>query len=284
MERIDGHQHFWRYDPASYGWIGPAMHRIARDWLPGDLRPLLDAAGIDRCIAVQARGVEAETDFLLGLAAEHPWIAGVIGWAELRAGDVTARLARWDGQRALKGLRHQLQDEADLPGILGSTAFRDNVRTLQSRGLVYEVLIQAHQFAGVTEFCRALDGHYLVLDHLGKPAIRDGAAGFAAWRAGLKDLAALPHVLCKLSGLVTEARWQDGRLEQAHDDFLPYLDAALDCFGPDRLIFGSDWPVSVLAGGYAEVIRLIETWARRLSPGEQAALWGGTAQRCYALD
>lgn len=284
--RVDSHQHFWRYDAAQYPWIGPGMQALARDWLPEDLLPLMQARGIDRCVAVQARASEAETDFLLALAQQHPWIAGVVGWVELREGEVAPRLARWDGQAALKGLRHLLQDEADVRAVLANPVFRRNVAVLQSRGLVYDLLVHAHQLDGLADFCAALDGHTLVLDHLGKPAVRErGDAAFEAWRDALHPVAALPHVMCKLSGLVTEARWKDGRLDgQAHADLHRYLDTTLDLFGPQRLMFGSDWPVCLLAAPHAEVLTLLSDWARqRLSPDERAALWGGNAQRCYGL-
>jgi L-fuconolactonase len=273
--RIDAHQHFWRYDAQAYPWIGGAP-ALARDWLPEDLAPQLQAAGMAGCIAVQARECEAETDFLLGLAAEHPWILGVVGWVELRHGDVSQRLARWDGQAKLRGMRHVLQGEADVAGVVGSETFRRNVAVLQRAGLVYDVLINAGQFAGVAEFCAALDGHALVLDHIAKPRI--GGAGFAEWRGEMARLAALPHVFCKLSGLVTEA--QAGAPAAA---FAPYLDAMLALFGPKRLMFGSDWPVCLLEREYGWVHGLIAGWAAKLSAAEQAAVWGGNARACYGI-
>jgi L-fuconolactonase len=284
--RIDSHQHFWRYQAAEFPWIDSRMPALQRDWLPPDLQPLLSASGIGRCIAVQARCTEEETDFLLALAARHPWIAAVVGWAELRTGDAAPRLDRWQGQSKLKGIRHILQDEADVPEMLARPAFRRNVAAVQARGLVYEVLVNSRQFAGVADFCTRLDGHTLVLDHLGKPDIRNRSpAAFSSWRDGLQPLAALPHVMCKLSGLVTEAAWAEGRLQGfGPQDFHPYLDTALALFGPERLMFGSDWPVCLLAQNYAGVCGLIEGWAGRLSADEQAALWGGNAERCYAID
>lgn len=248
MPRIDSHQHFWCYDAAQYPWIGGHMQVLARDWLPDDLWPLMQARGIERCVAVQARSSPAETDFLLALAAQHPWIASVVGWVELREGNVAPRLARWDGQAALKGMRHLLQVEADVRAVLASSVFRRNVAVLQARGLVYDLLVQAHQFEGLAGFCAELDGHALVLDHLGKPAIRErGDAAFEAWCQALRPVAALPHVMCKLSGLVTEARWRDGQLDgHTPADLHRYLDTALELFGPKRLMFGSDWPVCLL--------------------------------------
>jgi L-fuconolactonase len=178
-------------------------------------------------------------------------------------------------------MRHMLQDEASPQDVLASPVFRRNVAVLQARGLVYEILIRSGQFAGVAEFCASLDRHILVLDHLGKPPVRDrSAAAFASWRAALHEVAALPHVLCKLSGLLTEAKPGDSL---APDDFHRYFDAVLECFGPRRLIFGSDWPVCLLARPYCETASLAEEWSRRLSPKEYDAFWGGNAQSCYAI-
>lgn len=285
--RVDSHQHFWRYDATAYPWIGAGMQVLARDWLPGDLRPRLDAGGFGRCIAVQARDSVEETGFLLDLADAHPWIAAVVGWVDLRSSDLGRELARWNGRAALKGIRHLLQDEPGPQRWMADAAVRRNVAELQRRGLVYDVLVHARQLDGVADFCAALDAHTLVLDHLAKPAIRErSAAARAAWRAALQPVAALPHVVCKLSGLVTEAHWRDGRLQDhPAEDFHPYLDTALELFGPQRLMFGSDWPVCLLAASHAGVCGLIDGWARqRLSADEQAALWGGTAARCYGLD
>lgn len=276
--RIDAHQHFWRYDADAYPWMGDGMDVLKRDRLPADLRPLLDAQGIDACIAVQARADEAETDFLLALADDHDWIAAVVGWVDLRAADLHARLARWDARAKLAGFRHLLQDDPDVAATLGDAAFNRGVATLQARGQVYEVLVRgAAQLASTPAFCAHHDRHWLVLDHLGKPAIGGGEG--AAWRKALAELAALPHVACKLSGLVTEVL---GERIQA-DAIRRCLDTALELFGPRRLLFGSDWPVCLLRADYAEVAGLVADWSQALSADEHAALWGGNAVRCYGL-
>jgi len=277
MIRIDAHQHFWRYRAADYPWMGEGMERLRRDCLPQQLRPLLDAQGIDACIAVQARAAAGETDFLLDLAREHDWIAAVIGWVDLRAEDVERRLARWDGQHGLAGFRHLLQDEADVAAYLADAAFNRGVAALQARQQVYEVLVRAPQLAAVPAFCARHDRHWLVLDHLGKPAI--GGDGDARWREHLRRLAAQPHVLCKVSGLVTEVGERPVDAGELHR----YLDVALELFGAQRLMFGSDWPVCLLKAEYAEVFDIVERWAADLGADERAALWGGTAARCYGL-
>jgi len=276
--RIDAHQHFWRYDAEAYPWIGGGMDVLRRDWLPQDLRPLLEAQGIDACIAVQARADEVETDFLLELAHQHSWIVGVIGWVDLRADDLDARLARWRDARVLAGFRHLLQDDPDVAATLGDPRFNRGVRQLQANAFVYEVLVRgAAQLEQTPDFCAHHDSHWLVLDHLGKPAI--GGNQDSRWRDALRELAAMPHVMCKLSGLVTEVVNTDVDAVELHR----YLDTTLDLFGPQRLLFGSDWPVCLLRAPYGEVVQLITDWSHALSADERASLWGGNAARCYGL-
>jgi len=278
MTRIDSHQHFWRYDSAEYEWIDAQMRVLRRDFLPPDLRPLLDAQRIDQCVAVQARTSEQETDFLLSLATENPWIVAVIGWVDLRAGDVEQRVERWSGSRKLVGFRHVLQAE-QIPTGGPDAAFSRGVSVLQKRDLIYELLLRSSQLHAMADFCREHDSYWLVLDHLGKPNIRDGA--YAQWRRDVQPIAALPHVVCKVSGMVTEAMDADSKFKP--EDLTMYLDAVLDLFGPERLMFGSDWPVCLLAAPYAQVVGIVEQWAAKLSASERDALWGDTARRIYRL-
>jgi L-fuconolactonase len=276
--RIDAHQHFWRYDAKAYPWIGAGMDVLRRDWLPQDLRPRLDAQGLDACIAVQARADETETDFLLDLAHRYDWIAGVIGWVDLRADDLDARLGRWRNARALAGFRHLLQDDADIATTLADARFNRGVRQLQADGFVYEILVRgAAQLELTPGFCARHDRHWLVLDHLGKPSI--GSDQDQRWHHALRELAVLPNVMCKLSGLVTEV--VSTRVEAV--ELRRYLDVALELFGPERLLFGSDWPVCLLRAPYAEVAQIIDDWSHALSADERALLWGGNAMRCYGL-
>jgi L-fuconolactonase len=278
MTRIDSHQHFWRYDAAEYAWIDEQMGVLRRDFLPPDLRPLLDEQKIDQCIAVQARTTDAETDFLLALADEYPWIAAVIGWVDLRADDVQRRVERWSGARKLAGFRHILQAE-HIPADGPDAAFCRGVQVLQKRELIYELLLRSPQLHAMAGFCRAHDSYWLVLDHLGKPNIRD--RGYAQWRRDIEPIAALPHVVCKVSGMVTEAMDAKGAFEP--EDLTMYLDAVLESFGPERLMFGSDWPVCLLAAPYAQVAGIVEQWAAKLSESERDALWSDTARRVYRL-
>ncbi|HEY5810743.1 MAG TPA: amidohydrolase family protein [Povalibacter sp.] len=278
--RIDAHQHFWRFHPQEYPWMNADMAVLRRDWLPSDLRPLLEQQRLESCIAVQARASEAETDFLLMLSTRYPWIAGVVGWVDLRAANLVDRLERWHDAPNLVGFRHQLQDEPDVAAFAGDKEFRRGVRAMQQRSLVYDVLIYANQLSAVSSFCADHASHWLVLDHLGKPAIRD--VDHAAWRRDLQQLASMPHVSCKVSGLVTEAIDAAGQLNTDH--LRRYLDTALELFGAQRLMFGSDWPVCLLAAPYARVGALIDSWTAHLSPDERAAIWGGTARRVYSLN
>ncbi|MDD2925147.1 amidohydrolase family protein [Rhodoferax sp.] len=287
--KIDTHQHYWRYHAADFPWISDTMPALRRDHLPGDSQPAMQVCGVDAVVAVQARCQSDETDFLLALAAQHPYIVGVVGWVDLMQPDLAARLEAWAGQSALCGFRHILQDEPDLAAVIAATSFNDSLRLLQQRQLVYDVLVFGHQLPLAVAVCARHEAHWLVLDHVGKPAVRDWLADASVaqrWRASLRELGAMPHVVCKLSGLVTEADWQHGGGLSAADEgvILTCFDEALAVFGPDRLMFGSDWPVCQLAAAYDAVAGLAQRWAQsRLSRPEQQAFWAGNAVRCYGL-
>jgi len=275
--RIDSHQHFWRYSPAEYGWIDDRMARIRRDFLPDDLAPLLAASGLDGAVAVQARSSLEETRFLLELAREHDCVKGVVGWADLCGDDLDAVLDELCQEPLLRGLRHVVQDEPD-DDFLRRADFQAGVRKLAARGLVYDILIYPRQLDAAVAFAAALPDQPFVLDHLAKPDIAGARAD--NWRGGFRELAAMDHVLCKVSGMVTEAKWNAWQ----PDDFRAYMDEALDAFGIDRLMFGSDWPVALLAAdGYQDVYQLVADWAAQLSEDEQAKLFGGNAARFYGL-
>ena len=278
--RIDTHQHYWRYQAQDYGWISDAMPTLQRDCLPPDVLPAMQAAGVTTSIAVQARSSAQETEALLNLAAQHACIAGVVGWVDLAAPDLEAQLDRWAGRSALVGFRHILQDEPDVAGWVADAGVNAGLRQLQVQRLTYDVLVYQRQLPVVQNFCARHDRHWLVLDHLGKPALGEWAAddsGWQQWRRAMEDLARLPHVAVKLSGLVTETAWgRQAALSEADRSRMH------DCC--DRLLFGSDWPVCQLAAPYDAVTGLIAAWsATRLSASEQAALWFGNAQRIYDL-
>jgi L-fuconolactonase len=273
--RIDAHVHFWRYNPAEYDWIDEQLAPLRRDFLPGDLAREMRPAGIDACVAVQVRQSLEETRWLLELAARYPFIAGVVGWVDLRANDLGIQLETLTSDAKLVGVRHIVQAEPD--DFLGDETFRRGVATLDRHGLAYDILLYARQLPTAIRFAAALPGSRLVLDHLGKPDIRAGA--FDSWRRDLDQLAACPNVCAKISGLVTEADWERWRAGDLHR----YIGAALDSFGPERLMIGSDWPVCTVAAGYTDVLDVARTAVAGLSPDARAAVLGGTARRFWNL-
>ena len=274
---IDAHQHFWSYSQAEYPWIGPGMERLARNHLPTDLEAVARPLGIAGSVAVQARQSLAENDWLLELAAANPFIKGVVGWVDLRSASVAEDLARLAAAPKFVGVRHVVQDEPDPRFLLGDDFVR-GLRTLHQFGLAYDLLVFPHQLPAAVELAGLMPEQPFVLDHLGKPQIK--AKEINGWRADLKALAQHENVCCKLSGLVTEADW--GAWTNA--DFTPYLDVALEVFGPNRLMLGSDWPVCRLAAEYDEVLGLVDGVISRLKPAEQAAIRGKTATRFYGLE
>jgi len=286
--KIDAHQHYWRYQPKDFGWISDGMPVLQRDYAPADCQTAMQAAGITASIAMQARSMEQETDFLLQLANQNPSVLGVVGWTDLRAAQLEERLERWTQHPALRGFRHIVQEEPDVPGLLNDAAFQRGVAQLQRRALSYDVLLFGHQLPDAQAFCARHDSHWLVLDHLGKPALRDWALPDLAsrWRKQLRALAQLPHLMCKLSGLVTETAWSsaDALTAKDHAAIRQCCDDALEAFGPPRLMCGSDWPVCQLAAPYAQVADSALEWAAsRLSASEQDAFWSGNAARAYGL-
>lgn len=272
---IDAHVHFWHYNPVEYEWIDEPLASLRRDFLPEDAAREMRAAGINACVAVQVRQRAEETRWLLELARRYPFIAGVVGWADLRAADLDLQLDRLTTDAKLVGIRHIVQAESD--DFLDDEAFRRGVAVLEHHGLAYDILVYARQLPAAIRFAAALPGTRLVLDHLGKPDIRGG--GFDRWRRDLERLVALPNVCAKLSGLVTEADWRHWSVEDLHR----YINAALDSFGPDRLMIGSDWPVCTVAASYGAVLDVVRTAMTGLNPDARAAVLGGTARRFWNL-
>ena len=277
---IDSHQHFWSYSGVDYPWIGAGMERLARDYLPTDLKAQAAAAGIGGTVAVQARQTLEETRWLLELAAQHPLIRGVVGWVDLRSPDVGGQLAECVAREKFVGVRHVVQDEPDPRFLLGAEFVR-GLRQLAPLGLTYDLLLYPQQLPAAVELVACLPEQPFVLDHLAKPRIAAWTkpGDMADWRRDIAALAKHKNVCCKLSGMVTEAVWRQWQLA----DFAAYLDVALAAFGPERLMFGSDWPVCLLSGDYAEVAGMVEDLCAGLSAAEQAAIWGGTATRFYGL-
>ena len=274
--RVDSHQHYWRYDPVRDAWIDGAMVELRRDFMPCDVAAPMRAAKIDAVVAVQADQSEAETDFLLDLAAQHPVIRGVVGWTDLRSPHLGAMLARRRANPLLKGFRHIAQGEPNdflrRPDVIAGIA------RLGEHGFTYDILIHARQMASAEFLVERCAGVRFVLDHCAKPPIASGM--LAEWQADLHRIARHEHVSCKVSGLVTEAHWTRWTAEQVW----ACLDTAAEAFGPGRLMFGSDWPVCLLAARYARVAEVVETWAQRLTADERARVFGGTAVDVYRLE
>jgi len=277
---IDSHQHFWSYSATDYPWIGAGMETLARDYLPGDLEPVAAAACIGGSVAVQARQTLEETRWLLDLAERHPLIRGVVGWVDLRSPAVGDQLAECVAREPFVGVRHVVQDEPDPRFLLGAEFVR-GLKQLHPLGLTYDLLLYAPQLPAAVELVASLPEQPFVLDHLAKPRIAawPQPADRHSWQRDIEALSRHENVCCKLSGLVTEAAWRQWRAA----DFAPYLDVALAAFGPERLMFGSDWPVCLLSGDYAEVAGIVREFCGALSIAEQAAIWGGTASRFYGL-
>jgi L-fuconolactonase len=279
-DRIDAHHHFWRYSPAEYGWINDQMQLLRRDFLPADLKPLLDRAGVAGAIAVQARQTLEETRWLLSLAEDQTGDAtgmkGVVGWAPIASADFQEVLADLKQNKKLKGLRHLIQDEPDNQFILNN-AFNRGIRALEDTGLVYDIVIHARHLPQTLRFVDRHPNQSFVLDHCAKPPILSGK--LEPWTTQMCELAKRPNICCKLSGLPTEADWQQWTAANLE----PYWRVVLEAFGPGRLLFGSDWPVSLLAGSYQRWVDTVTEWVAPLSASEQDAIWGGTASRVYSL-
>jgi len=276
VERIDAHHHLWRYSPTEYGWIDDEMAALRRDFLPSDLKAAMASAGIDGTIAVQARQTLDETRWLLDLADATDAIRGVVGWAPIAGEEFPGVMEEFDGRAKLKGLRHVIQDERD-PHYILREDFNSGIRTMLDSGLVYEILIFERHLEDAIHFVDEHPHQPFVLDHIAKPLIAAGR--LEPWAMRMRELGRRPNVWCKLSGLVNEANWKTWTPETLR----PYLDVAVEAFGPTRLMAGSDWPVCLLAIEYAQCFELLSTYFAGFSEPERAAVFGGTAIEVYGL-
>ena len=274
--RLDAHQHFWRFDPRRDTWIGDDMAVLKRDFLPEEFARELAANGIDTSIAVQADQSEAETQFLLQLANDTPAIVGVVGWIDLRDPAVEKRLHFFSQFKKLCGFRHIVQAESDDRFVLHSDFIR-GVQALRAFHYAYDLLVYPRQLPAAIRLVEKLPEQRFALNHIAKPDIKAGL--LSPWREYIYELAASPNVYCKLSGLVTEADWDKWKPE----DFTPYLDVVFEAFGTRRLMFGSDWPVCLLAANYAEVKALVGDYVRQAAPGSSDAIFGENAARFYGV-
>ena len=273
--RIDAHHHLWRYTPEEYDWIDEDMRVLRRDFLLSDLRTAMSSASVDGTVVVQARQQTGETEWLLNLAASSPEIVGVVGWLPIAAPEFPHYLEVFRTSALLKGVRHVVQSEP--AGFLARPDFDAGLRYLEGSNLVYDLLVFEHQLAEVIPFVDRHPKQSFVLDHLGKPQLRMNR--LQPWAKQIRELARRPNVTVKISGLVTEAdpaNWTEVA-------FVPYLDTALEAFGPYRLMAGSDWPVLTVGCSYRRWWDLVENWSADWSESERTALLGGTAQRVYQL-
>lgn len=273
---IDAHQHFWIFDPVRDAWITEEMSVIRKNFLPADLAPVLEANGVDGCVAVQADQSEAETDFLLQLAVENTFVKGVVGWTDLRSPRVAERLEHYAQFPLLKGFRHIVQGEPD-PEFLLRDDFCKGVKALAKHDLTYDILIYPHQLPAAVQFVQKFPDQRLVIDHLAKPYIKKSE--IKGWEENIRAIGQYANVYCKLSGMVTEADIRSWK----QTDFSPYLDVALEAFGADRLMFGSDWPVCLVAADYPQMKKIVTDYIAKLTLTEQARIMGGNAAAFYKL-
>ncbi len=276
MPKVDAHQHFWKYSPDNYGWINNDMSILKEDYLPDKLQVHLEKNGFDGCVAVQARQNEEENDFLLGLADEFPFIKGVVGWVDLQADNVEERLEALSQNPKICGLRHLVQDERDDRFLLRKKFVR-GVKSLKKFNLCYDILIFPKHLSVAKELVKQCPDQKFVVDHIAKPIVKDGI--IEPWARGIRRIALHPNICCKISGMVTEARWHQWKKE----DFRPYLDVIFDAFGTERIMIGSDWPVCKLSAEYDDVIGIVTEYISQLSFDEQENIMGGNAVRFYNL-
>lgn len=276
MTIIDTHHHFWKYSPAEYGWISDEMKTIRRDFLPADLKKTLDEAGVSGAVSVQARTIVEESDWLLSMAEKHDFLRGVVGWVPLTEKDVEKHLERLAAHKKFKGVRHVIQGEPDDNYILRPD-FNAGIKKLLKYKLRYDILILERQLKPSIKFVDQHPNQMFILDHVAKPKIKERI--LSPWREDMIALGKRPNVYCKISGMITEAdhkKWTSA-------DLAPYLDTALHAFGPKRLMFGSDWPVMLVAGQYKPWVELVKETIKRYSPAEQEQILSKNAITAYGL-
>jgi len=274
---LDSHQHFWSYNPAQQVWMTDAMGVLRRDYLPDELKPLLQTSGYDGSIAVQARQMVEETEWLLKLAAEYSIIKGVVGWVDLRSLQLREQLEKYSPHPKLVGVRHVVHDEPDDHFML-RPEFRRGIGQLAEFGLTYDLLLFPRHLPVAASLVKEFPRQLFVLDHIAKPAIHDRQ--LLPWREELQRLAEFPNVFCKLSGLVTEAKWKQWKPE----DFQCYLDVVFEAFGPERVMIGSDWPVCTLSGDYVSTMNIVTDYIQKFPAEIRKQILGGNCARFYSLN
>ena len=276
MLRIDSHQHFWKYDPVRYDWIDDSMSVIQKDFLPEDLAPILKANGFDGCITVQSHQSEQENEFQLANADEHDFIKGVVGWVDLQSPKIEERLAYYQQFEKLKGFRHVLQGESQRDFMLRPD-FLKGISMLKKYSYTYDILILPDQLKYTTEFVSQFPDQRFVIDHIAKPNIKQKELN--GWQKDIEAVSKFENVYCKVSGMVTEADWENWQL----NDFNNYLEVVTNSFGTKRLMYGSDWPVCKVAADYGQVVDIVKNYFSAFSQTEQQAFFGGNAIEFYNI-
>lgn len=275
--KIDSHQHFWSYNPEEYPWMqGEKMNPIRRDFGPSDLWAEQEKVGLDGSIAVQARQSVKESRWLLQFAQNDPRLKGVVGWVDLRGPSLEAELEELSPNKKFVGVRHVVHDEPDDQFMLRPEFLR-GIGKLHGYGMTYDLLLFPKHLPVAVEVVKQFPEQPFVLDHIAKPFIKDG--GMSPWYRDIAELASFPNVYCKVSGMVTEAAWRAWNKR----DFRPYLDIVFDAFGEDRLMFGSDWPVCLLGGDYAEVVQLVTDYLGDQGAETMEKVMGSNAARFYGV-
>ena len=273
---IDSHQHFWNYEPEKHSWIDDEMSVIRRDFLSDDLQKVFAENGVDACVAVQADQTTEETDFLISIAENNNFIKGVVGWVDLRSESIEDDLLKYKKYNVVKGFRHVVQGEQDHNFMLRPEFLR-GIDLLGKYDLCYDILIFPHQLGATLELVKKFPNQKFVIDHIAKPYIKDGF--FEGWAVMMREIAKHQNVYCKISGMITEADYKTWTPEQVH----PYMKLVLESFGASRVMYGSDWPVCLVAGNYSIVKALVTDFITDLSQEEQNAIMGGNAAKFYNL-
>lgn len=277
MTIIDSHVHFWNYDPVRDAWITDDMKVIRRNFTPEDAWKVFEPNGVSGCVAVQADESNKETAFLLGLAEKHEFIRGVVGWIDLTLKNTPELLASYSKLPLLKGFRNIIQGQPDEKYFLNKV-FREGMKQLQPLGYTYDVLVYHDQLPQAIAFTEKYPDQRFMLDHIAKPDIKNRQ--WKKWKEDIHEIAKNPNMFCKVSGMVTEADWKQWRYE----DLLPYLEIVAEYFGVDRLCFGSDWPVALLAGKYEEVLGVLRTFSLQVSAPDREKLFSGNTSLFYKLN
>ena len=273
---IDSHQHFWKYKPSKHKWIDDSMSLIRKDFMPSDLKKVYDKNKIDGCIAIQADQTLKETNFLLDLSKENTFIKGIVGWVDLRASNIDNTLEYYSKYKKIKGFRHVVQDEADHNFLLRPEFLR-GISYLEKYNYVYEILIFPHQLETTLEFVKKFPNNKFIIDHIAKPYIKNGL--YDEWARLMSEISKCENVFCKMSGMITEADYNLWTPEQ----ITPYMDLVLTSFGSKRILFGSDWPVCLVAGSYKKVKELVTNFISKLSENEKTNIMGKNAINLYNI-